>query len=164
MLALIIVFFCQYDGGREDATTVIDPFHVMTEVQIPEARAFYAFQAAVETVHSEMYGLLLETYIADSQERDHLFRAIQTIPSVGECVGSGRCIVIQLAAKCKALSSLRYAREESCLGAEVDRVWIQFCSAAGGLCLCGGHPLFGVLLLHFLAQEATPHAGPDLLQ
>lgn len=39
------------------------------EVQIPEARAFYAFQSAIEAVHSEMYGLLLEQYIRDPQVR-----------------------------------------------------------------------------------------------
>jgi ribonucleoside-diphosphate reductase subunit M2 len=51
-------------------------------VQIPEARAFYAFQAAIENVHSEMYGLLLEEYIKDRAERDRMFRAIETVPCV----------------------------------------------------------------------------------
>lgn len=50
----------------------------MADVQIPEARCFYGFQvkfnvlstyaeiflqAAMENVHSETYGLLIETYI-----------------------------------------------------------------------------------------------------
>ena len=39
------------------------------EVQIPEARAFYAFQSTIESVHSETYGLLLEQYIRDPQVR-----------------------------------------------------------------------------------------------
>ena len=52
-------------------------------MQIPEARAFYSFQAAIENVHSEMYGLLLEQYIEDKEERDRLFHAIDTIPCVG---------------------------------------------------------------------------------
>ena len=52
------------------------------DVQIPEARAFYGFQSAIENVHSEMYGLLLEQYIEDKQERDFLFRAIETVPCV----------------------------------------------------------------------------------
>ena len=54
------------------------------EVQIPEARAFYAFQSAIESVHSEMYGLLLEQYIRDKEERDMLFHAVDTIPCVRE--------------------------------------------------------------------------------
>lgn len=31
-----------------------------------------------ENVHSEVYSLLIETYIRDSQERSKLFRAVQT--------------------------------------------------------------------------------------
>ena len=54
-------------------------------MQIPEARAFYAFQSAIESVHSEMYGLLLEQYIRDPEERDNLFHAVDTIPCVREC-------------------------------------------------------------------------------
>ena len=54
----------------------------IAEVQLPEARAFYGFQAAIENVHSEMYGLLLEAYIRDNKQRDHLFRAVETIPCV----------------------------------------------------------------------------------
>ncbi len=60
------------------------------EVQIPEARAFYAFQSAIESVHSEMYGLLLEQYISDRVQRDMLFHAVDTIPCVRECAASGR--------------------------------------------------------------------------
>ena len=56
--------------------------HRNAEVQIPEARAFYAFQSAIESVHSEMYGLLLEQYIRDPEERDLLFHAVDTIPCV----------------------------------------------------------------------------------
>jgi ribonucleoside-diphosphate reductase beta chain len=36
----------------------------------------------MENVHSETYSLLIDTYIKDLQERDKLFRAIDTIPSV----------------------------------------------------------------------------------
>jgi ribonucleoside-diphosphate reductase subunit M2 len=64
--------------------TYANPYFLLkyTEVQIPEARAFYGFQAAIENVHSEMYGLLLETYIKDNEYRDYLFRAVETIPCV----------------------------------------------------------------------------------
>lgn len=52
------------------------------DVQLPEARAFYGFQIAMENVHSEMYSLLLEHYVRDGAERDHLFHAMQTVPCV----------------------------------------------------------------------------------
>jgi ribonucleoside-diphosphate reductase subunit M2 len=54
----------------------------MSEVQVPEARAFYGFQIAIENIHSEMYSLLLETYIRDTEQKLNLFRAIETVPAV----------------------------------------------------------------------------------
>lgn len=36
----------------------------------------------MENVHSEMYSLLIQTYIRDSTERDFLFNAIETLPCV----------------------------------------------------------------------------------
>lgn len=54
------------------------------EVQLPEARCFYGFQAAIENIHSEVYSLLIDTYVKDSAAKDQLFHAIETIPSVKE--------------------------------------------------------------------------------
>lgn len=39
------------------------------EVQVTEARCFYGFQIAMENIHSEMYSLLINTYIKDPRER-----------------------------------------------------------------------------------------------
>ena len=54
------------------------------EVQIPEARAFYGFQIAMENVHSETYSLLIDTYIKDSKEKNYLFSAISNIDVIRE--------------------------------------------------------------------------------
>ncbi len=56
----------------------------MREVQLPEARAFYAIQMAIEQVHSEMYSLLIDTYITDTEEKLSTLRAIQTVPCIGQ--------------------------------------------------------------------------------
>jgi len=53
-----------------------------TEVQIPEARAFYGFQMAMENIHSETYSLLIEQYIKDPAEKNMVFDAINTMPAV----------------------------------------------------------------------------------
>jgi len=53
-----------------------------TEVQIPEARAFYGFQMAMENIHSETYSLLIEQYIKDPNEKEKVFDAIHTMPAV----------------------------------------------------------------------------------
>lgn len=52
------------------------------EVQIPEALAFYAFQDAVEYIHSESYALMLDTYVKDPVEKKNLFNAMHNLPWV----------------------------------------------------------------------------------
>jgi ribonucleoside-diphosphate reductase subunit M2 len=55
-----------------------------TEVQLPEARAFYGFQMAMENIHSETYSLLIEQYIREPAEKERIFDAIHTMPAVRE--------------------------------------------------------------------------------
>merc|ERR1719220_1758547 len=55
-----------------------------TEIQLPEARAFYGFQMAMENIHSETYSLLIEQYIRDPVEKEEVFNAIRTMPAVQE--------------------------------------------------------------------------------
>ena len=52
------------------------------EVQISEARAFYAYQEYNEHIHSETYSLLIDKYIQDPEKKDQLFSAIDTIQCV----------------------------------------------------------------------------------
>ena len=54
----------------------------MGEVQLSEARAFYGFQIAMENIHSEMYSLLIETYIKGKAEKTRLFQALQHYPCI----------------------------------------------------------------------------------
>jgi len=77
-LSHVLAFFAASDGIVNE--NLVERF--MQEVQVPEARCFYGFQIAMENIHSEMYSLLIDTYIKDSSERDKLFNAIETIPAV----------------------------------------------------------------------------------
>ena len=52
------------------------------EMQLPEARCFYGFQIAMETVHQEMYSLLIDTLIRDNATKKKLFNAHTEIPAV----------------------------------------------------------------------------------
>ena len=54
----------------------------MKILQIPEIKAFYSLQSAMETIHSEMYSLLIDTYIKDLVEKDKLFNAIDNYACV----------------------------------------------------------------------------------
>ncbi|TRY76657.1 hypothetical protein TCAL_12878 [Tigriopus californicus] len=74
----ILAFFAASDGIVNE--NLVERF--MAEVQIPEARCFYGFQIAIENIHSEMYSLLIDTYVTDAQEKEHLFNALETVPAV----------------------------------------------------------------------------------
>ncbi|XP_058208542.1 ribonucleoside-diphosphate reductase small chain A [Rhododendron vialii] len=76
----ILAFFATSDGIVLENLAA----RFLNDVQIPEARAFYGFQLAMENIHSEMYSLLLETYIKDTREKHRLFNAIENIPCVAE--------------------------------------------------------------------------------
>jgi len=61
----VLAFFAASDGIVNE--NLLERFS--QEVQIPEARFFYGFQIMIENVHSEMYSLLIDTYIKDVDER-----------------------------------------------------------------------------------------------
>lgn len=77
-ISQILAFFAASDGIVNE--NLVHRF--AREVQITEARCFYGFQIAMENVHSEMYSLLIQTYIRDPLERHTLFHAIQELPYV----------------------------------------------------------------------------------
>lgn len=52
------------------------------DVKIPEARAFYANQIFMETIHNEMYSLMIDTLIKDTREKEHLLNGLETIPCI----------------------------------------------------------------------------------
>jgi len=74
----VLAFFASSDGIVLENLAV----RFMREIQIPEARSFYGFQIAMEGIHSEVYSLLIDTYVRDSEEKNGLFNAIQTIPII----------------------------------------------------------------------------------
>tara|TARA_B100000686_G_C16671733_1_gene906865 strand:+ start:16 stop:996 length:981 start_codon:yes stop_codon:yes gene_type:complete len=74
----ILAFFAASDGIVNE--NLVERF--CQEVKVLEAKFFYGFQIAIENIHSETYSLLIDTYIKDSKEKNHLLNAIQTIPSI----------------------------------------------------------------------------------
>lgn len=48
----------------------------------PEAKMFYCLQEYVETVHSETYSRLIETYVKDSERKAKIFDAINNIDCI----------------------------------------------------------------------------------
>ena len=74
----ILAFFAASDGIVNENINV----NFSKEVKIPEARAFYSFQEAIESVHSETYSILLDKYIEDTKEKQRLQNAILHVDSI----------------------------------------------------------------------------------
>eukprot|EP01006_Ploeotia_vitrea_P055773 TRINITY_DN68031_c6_g15_i1.p1 TRINITY_DN68031_c6_g15~~TRINITY_DN68031_c6_g15_i1.p1 ORF type:complete len:344 (+),score=53.12 TRINITY_DN68031_c6_g15_i1:57-1088(+) len=74
----VLAFFAASDGIVLENLAA----RFMNEIQIPEARCFYGFQIAIENIHSEMYSLLIDTYIKDPEKKRDTFNAIETFDSV----------------------------------------------------------------------------------
>lgn len=72
-ISMILAFFAASDG------IVLENLGVrfMTEVQLSEARAFYGFQIAMENIHSQVYSLLIDTYITDRTVKNRLFNSLE---------------------------------------------------------------------------------------
>jgi ribonucleoside-diphosphate reductase beta chain len=74
----VLAFFAGADGiVQENLAT-----RFQREVESPVSRLFYAFQNAMEGVHSETYSLLIDKYVKDKDEQLRLFRAMDTIPCI----------------------------------------------------------------------------------
>ena len=77
-IKMILAFFSSSDGIVAENLVL----RFSNEVQLPEARAFYAFQNMMEMIHSEMYSLLIDTYVKDDKEKMRLFNAIDNFPCI----------------------------------------------------------------------------------
>ena len=81
-IKMITAFFASSDGLVMENLDV----NFSKEVQIPEARLFFAFQTNNEAEHSITYSQMLQALVKDPLERDVLFKAVTEIPSVKKLV------------------------------------------------------------------------------
>lgn len=77
-VSMVLAFFAGADGIVVE--NLAERF--CREVTVPEARCFYGFQMAMESIHQETYCLLIDTYITNPDDRATLFNAHKTVPSV----------------------------------------------------------------------------------
>lgn len=74
----VLAFFAASDGIVMENIDL----NFARDVQIPEARAFYAYQSFNESIHSETYSLMIDKLVVDPEEKERLFQAIKTVPAV----------------------------------------------------------------------------------
>lgn len=74
----VLAFFASADGIVNE--NLAERF--MQDVDMVEAKCFYGFQIMMENIHGEMYSLLIDTFVKDKAEKEHLFKSIETIPAI----------------------------------------------------------------------------------
>lgn len=77
-ISMVLAFFAGADGIVVENLAA----RFCQEITIPEARCFYGFQMAMESIHQETYCLLIDTYITNPKDREVLFSAHTSVPSV----------------------------------------------------------------------------------
>jgi len=76
----VLAFFASSDGLV--GINILDNFS--KEIKIYEAQITYNFQCTMEGIHSEVYSIMIETYIDNAKEKEILFNAISEIPCIKE--------------------------------------------------------------------------------
>ena len=154
----ILAFFAGSDGIVLENLVL----RFMKEFDTPEIRAVYAFQGAIETIHSETYSLLIDTYIEDPAEKNALFNAIEHY----ECIGKKAKWAIKWIEDTKSNLSTRlvaFAAVEGIFfsGAFCAIFWLKKRGLLPGLCFSnelisrdeGMHTDFAVLLYNDYAER-----------
>ena len=77
-IKMVLAFFAASDGIVMENIDL----NFSKDVQIAEARSFYAYQSFNESIHSETYSLMIDKLVKDQDEKANLFRAIETVPAV----------------------------------------------------------------------------------
>jgi len=131
------------------------------EVKSQEIRAFYSCQAFIESIHSETYSLLIDTYIKDKDRKTELLNSIDTIPAV----------------RLKAKWAMKWIEHDSTFGQRLiafsiveglffsgafcSIFWLKKRGILSGLCFSNElisrdeslHTLYAVTLYHKLPEE-----------
>jgi len=134
----------------------------LNEVQVPEAKAFYGFQIAMEVIHQEMYSLMIDTYVKDTQEKMALFGSIFTVPTIKK-KAEWAMKWIQDKEACFATRLIAFAIVEGIFfsSAFASIYWLKERSLMPGLCLSnefisrdeGLHCEFAILLYSYIRNK-----------
>jgi ribonucleoside-diphosphate reductase beta chain len=133
------------------------------EVKVLEATIGYTFQSMMENVHSEMYALLIDTYITNHKEKDRLFNAIKTIPIIGKKAEWARKWIDSKASFAERLVAFSCVEGILFSGAFCSIYWIKERGKLPGLCKSndfisrdeGQHVDWAVLLHSMLREKIT---------
>lgn len=80
MLKFVLCFFSQADGLVIE--NIAHRFQAETSELVKEAGHFYIVQNLVETVHNEIYSVMIDVFITDRKERARALNAVANYPSI----------------------------------------------------------------------------------
>jgi ribonucleotide reductase beta subunit family protein with ferritin-like domain len=156
----ILAFFAASDGIVNE--NLANRF--FKEVMVPEAKAFYGFQIAMEIIHSEVYSLMIDTFIKDAQEKNTLLNAMSTIPCIKQ-KADWALNWIENTEACFATRLVAFAVVEGIFfsGAFCSIFWLKERGLMPGLCMSNEfisrdeslHTEFAVLLYSMIKNKLT---------
>lgn len=161
-IKMVLAFFAASDGIVMENINL----NFGTEVQIAEARAFYAYQSFNESIHGETYSLMIDKLVEDKAEKDSLFRAIETVPAVKRKAEWALEWMQSSAPFAQRLVAFACMEGIFFSGSFCSIFWLKKRGVLPGLCFSnelisrdeGLHLEFAVALYHHLADKSTPVA------
>jgi ribonucleotide reductase beta subunit family protein with ferritin-like domain len=159
-IKMVLAFFAASDGIVNYNLSA----RFYDEVQLPEARAFYSMQIAIESIHSEMYALMVNTYVKDPVEKEQLFNAIRTIPCIQKkAEWALKWIEDKDASFATRLVAFVLVEGLMFSSSFASIYWLKEKNVMPGLCLSnefisrdeGMHADFGVMLYNMLKNRLT---------
>lgn len=145
----------------------------LKEVQIPEAKAFYGFQIAMEVVHQEMYSLMIDTYVKDSVEKQKLFDSIFTVPTINKKANwAMKWIEDQESSFATRLIAFAIVEGIFFSSAFASIYWLKERGLMPGLCLSnefisrdeGLHCEFAILLYNYVKNKLPQEVVHDIIK
>ena len=161
-IKMVLAFFAASDGIVMENINL----NFGTEVQIAEARAFYAYQSFNESIHGETYSLMIDKLVEDKAEKDSLFRAIETVPAVKRKAEWALEWMRSAAPFAQRLVAFACMEGIFFSGSFCSIFWLKKRGVLPGLCFSnelisrdeGLHLEFAVALYHHLADKSAPVA------
>lgn len=160
-IKMILAFFAASDGIVFENLSL----NFIDEVQISEARSFYAYQGFNESIHGETYSQLIEKYIRDPDEKKRLFGALEHY----ECIRRKAAWALKYMDRCRSFGHrlVAFACIEGIFfsGSFCAIFWLKNRKLLPGLGFSnelisrdeGLHLEFAVALYHHLIEKPTPN-------
>lgn len=145
----------------------------VNEVQPLEAKFFYNFQETIENIHSEVYSLLIDTYIKDPTEKNQTFRAVENSPAIRRkadwCM---RWINDHEAPFAQRLIAFAIVEGVFFSGSFCAIFWVKEKGKMPGLCFSNElisrdeamHVEFAVLLYSYIRDRVPPETVRDMMR